>query len=349
MPPRTKKFKRILGVLFIICTVLFVIAEISLRVLYKDLLQLQSYPMIYQPDSLYGYTYIPDIKGRICRPSICKDFLLNENGFNGPAFDEEKPSNTFRIAVVCGSVGSGIWLAGDTSYPMMLQKLFAENGYPNVEVVNFSIDGKYREIYNARMIEEVVPRYRPDLVLFNTDIPFIDGFVRRDVYKDYVLVYSKNYNSRQYTIDKVDYLEKYSFLTPLYEASYIARAAVLFYIRTHRDRLAYNLNLYTTKRIEGPARYFPLSVKRTLIKIKAARAATQCEGGELALFRFQPDEQFEETCNRHGIPCIILKVPYYKELTHEYDSHYNTKGHRIIAQKLFDALVCGNYIPGTLQ
>ena len=73
---------RIGGVLVVI---LLFSGEVALRLIYYEQLKTRTYPLIYQPDERVGYRYVPGIEGKICIPSICKEFSINQTGFTDRA------------------------------------------------------------------------------------------------------------------------------------------------------------------------------------------------------------------------------------------------------------------------
>lgn len=319
--------------------VIIVVAEVWLRVGYQEQLKTQSYPLVYQPDDSTGYTYRPGTEARICIPSICKDFRINNQGYYGPDFSKEKSEGTFRIAIVGSSDASGLWLDTEKNFAMYLQDLFRDNGYDHVEITNFSVDGQHRGLFNSRLIHNHVSEFKPDIVLFQANIPFVHGNVRRDIYKGYVLVYSTP-ASKQYCIDKIDYIERHFVLKTLYDISYIARSAARYYMFRNRNPQGHNLTIYSKRRIEAPGiPFYPFSVKVTVDNLKRTQAKLREQQGELVIFTYYDKERLHETAARHGLPSISLSLPSDRSFFSEHDSHFNDKGHQEIAQRLYEKLI----------
>ena len=202
---------------------LVICIEVLLRIFYYEQLKTQHYPLIYQLDSIIGYSHISNCKSKICIPSINKSFKLNNHGNYGHDFTVRKSDSAFRIAFVGNSVTEGIWLNGNENYPMMLQKLFDDNGYKNIEVINCSYGGVDKDIRNYKLIKKQIIHYNADLVLFNFNFPFYNENEFRENYKNYVLRHSGTSVSRQKAINHITDVEKKVLFKILYDVSYIYR------------------------------------------------------------------------------------------------------------------------------
>jgi len=339
------RFGGLLKIVGITAFVVIVLSEISFRVFFFEQLKTKSYPLIYRPDDSTGYEYIPNMEAKICIPSICKEFQINNQGYYGPDFSQEKKDGVYRIAIVGSSDAGGIWLDSEKSFAMILQELFRNNGYPNVEVNNFSVDGQHRGLFNVRLIRDKVIQYEPDLVLFGANIPFVFGDVRRDLYKGYVMVYSTE-ASKKYCKDKIDYIEAHGFLKVLYDISYIVRAAARYYMNNHHNPKSHNIEIYSQRRVEAPGIGFrPFSVMTTVNLLKGIQERLAAQGSTLLLMTYYNDEKYHQTAARHDLPSISLDMLPTREIFHQYDGHFNGKGHEMIAQRLFDRLIKLNIVP----
>jgi lysophospholipase L1-like esterase len=88
---------------------------------------------------------------------------INRFGFRGRDYTTEKPSGTYRIAVIGDSITFGNNLPPDANYPALLEKRFAQSG-KKVEVLNLALGG-YDTLQEVATLEEIGLQFHPDLVL----------------------------------------------------------------------------------------------------------------------------------------------------------------------------------------
>ena len=334
------KWLKRLGILVLI---VFVGAEVYLRIKYYEQLKLETYPAIYQPDSTYGYTYIPGAVAEICTPSIEKTIRINSRGYTGPDFKVKKAAGTYRIAVVGVSQEAGIFLEDDSTFAVLMQKRFREEGY-NVEVINCSVDGRYRDIQNIARVKHEVIKYRPDLVLLSTAMPFVESKLYREQYKDYVIIYSDAKYSRENCIRRIDYLTKHRVLTGIYNVSYVARAACRYYYTHYDDEDADRLKIFVRKRMQAPdVKFAPYASNWSANLILDLQDTLASVGSELLVFQYMPDDFYSRVAHKHCLPYTELYVPSEAEFVHDHDGHFNKKGHHLIAEQLYARLMHFNY------
>ena len=340
-----RRVKQLMKYLVILGFILFIASEIFFRCFYTEQLRTRSYPLVYQPDEWVGYRYIPNVEGRICIPSICKNFKINNQGFYGYDFDVKKEDSTFRIVVIGASNATGIWMEGDTSYSMKLQELFRNQGY-NVEVINFAIDGRFRDVYKVRMAQSEVIKYEPDLVLLDTQMPFIYGAFRRDIYNGYVMIYNgESSYSKKWCMDKIDYINDHPFLSNIYTISYSIRAICRYYSNNYQSNYAAILKFYIEKRIQSPdIQFLPYSVKRSIEMLQSLQDSLNNKNCDLLLFKYAPNQYYSFIAKKYGLASMELNVPTTPQFTHTHDGHFNQDGHIEIARQLYGKLTELNYL-----
>lgn len=315
-------------------------AEVACRIVFSEPLRTRSYPLIYVPDTEFGYRYIPGAEARICIPSICKQFTINPNGYYGPSFERRAPQGVYRIAVIGSSAAGGIWLNAVENFSMKLERLFTESGH-KVQVVNMSLDGRFRDVQTVRLARAEAQKYTPDLLLLRVSLPFRFSEIRREVYKDYVLIYSGSKpDSQSWCRSRVDYIEDFKWLTTTYDASYLVRAAARRTLGRYDWGWRSDLyQIFLRKRCQAPqVNYVPYSLKRSLSELVQLRDDLQETGTELILFDYQGFGTVRGALEKVGLPYLELDIPFEPHLVHEKDIHYNEDGHHLIAERLFDAL-----------
>jgi len=334
--------KRIFSYLAIGLFVSFIFLEIFLRIFYAEKLKTRIYPLIYKPDSSLGYRYIPNVHGEISIPGIHKKFTINSNGFYGPDFDIQKKNGKYRIAIVGSSEASGIWLNGtDNDFSTYLQNMLNKRNV-NAEVINFSMDGKLRDLCNTKLIKEIVIQYKPDMVFLNTHIPFIECNFKRNIYKNYVMIYrGDNESSESWCKAKIDYIEDNKFPIFFYNNLYTVRLLCRYYMSNFNNKNEFNLHVFVNKRIQAPdMRYIPYSVKSTLELLKNVQSDLQSNNGNLVLYSYTKfDTMFNYYVQQIGINPIFLNIPNDKSMSYSEDGHYNEKAQTIIAQRIFEKFI----------
>ena len=333
--------KRWLVRCLLLCVTVVVGTELVLRTAYHDRFRTRSYPLTYQPDAVIGYRYAPLAHGTICNPSICNGFDINAAGFTGPVYPREKPAGTFRIAVLGTSNDTGIWLGPGgpaIDYLRLLEQRLNGAGVP-VEVLNFSIDGRYRDVENVILAGSEPLDYAVDLVLLNAEIPFRYTGAKRTAYRGYMLAYvDRGPESLSTSQAYIDWLLSHSFSIGLYRASYLVRALAAYYSRNPEHRYAPAIRTYIDKRFVAPdLRLRPVSVQRSLAALKNLQERIRGAGGELLMFRYIDDAAWAEALDSAGLPFIVLNVQQTRETAH-LDGHYNAVGHRLLADRLYAEL-----------
>jgi hypothetical protein len=320
-------------------------AETMLRRFYSDELIIRAFPLIYAPDEHLGFKYIPGKEATICKPGICKSFRINSQGFYGPEFEQKKATGVYRIAVVGSSEATGIWLHGKNGFPNKLNNLFAEAEYP-VEVINFSTDGKYRDLRSLKLIRDTVIHYEPDLVLVFTSIPLWGTNGMREGYHGYVINYSdESVGSRAACQEQIDRIEGAKILTRLYEWSYIVRGFGRVAINRTEEFPTLRTFITKTCSVPGSFKTWQVTERSSLEQIHVTRNYVEAMGGQLAIASYIPKEEHRAVAARLAIPHIELSVPHTLETRHEDDGHYNDVGHRMLADQLYVKLLESGLIP----
>jgi len=321
--------------------VVLVAAEIFLRLRYRELLWMRTYPQLYVPDADLGYRYRIEAEGEICIPGIHRRFRTNNRGFASHSdFVQEKTPGTFRIAIVGTSNATGIWMNGQgDNYAELLEKRLRASGR-NVEILNFGIDGRYRAVHEMRILETDVAHYEPDLVLIDVDLPFVHGYFMRDVYKTYVMIYNPDEPySRHWCEYWIDQVVRHTFLIALYRTSYLVRALARLYMNRVNSPKSAMVRVFVENRIQAPdVVLLPYSIKRSIEALQAARDKFVSRGAELVVFQYFPNSYYQQVMAKYGLLYVELNVPPIPQFVHDLDGHYKHSGHVEIARQFEIAL-----------
>jgi lysophospholipase L1-like esterase len=145
---------------FMIVT-LAIMGEVALRVL--PLGKFRSAPFR-QYDSQLGVSLIPNMDVIHSRGCFTGHVVTNRWGFRDRDRTLEKPPGEFRIALVGDSVVEGVHVDPDQVMNIQMEKLLQKQGYKNVEVLNFGIEG-IGTTQELIMYQERIRQFHPDLVI----------------------------------------------------------------------------------------------------------------------------------------------------------------------------------------
>jgi len=153
------------GIFCLAIGLLAVGAELTVRwVVPQEVLGWGERPSL-EPHDKYGWRLKPNTKTRLRWLSY--DYVVQSNalGFPGPLYTEKKGAGVFRVIVTGDAFSSAEGVNTDQAWPRLLEKMLQER-LPGreVQVLNFAITGYGPDQY-AAVLDDFVPRFRPDLVI----------------------------------------------------------------------------------------------------------------------------------------------------------------------------------------
>jgi len=345
--------KKLLYILLFLIFILSIvgISELYLRVFHYEILKSQSYPNVYQTDPYRGFSFIPKSTSPIIRPSINDKIEINNQGFLGLDFSTSKSDSTFRILIVSNSML--------LSNKGMIHQEFVRNKFSNVEIINCSIDGSFLNWHHYLMIKNKLIKYSPDVIFFNTEIPFSRKDQTRENYKGYAIEYSliNPEISRKKCTDIVDRIENNLFLTSLYDYSFIVRVICkkmvdkFEYLDYDSFTQKYIYSYRRKKVLSGDLILYEYSVDQTLNKLRFLSDTLSSAECQLVIFNFfsqQESDEMKLKFKEYGLNLINLDIDIYNyenELRLEHDGHPNEKGNVEIARTFFDKILENSIIP----
>lgn len=206
---------------------LSVAGEVALRIL--PLGKYRSAPFR-QYDAQLGITLVPNMDVVHSRGCFTGHVVTNRWGFRDRDRTLEKPTGTFRIALMGDSVVEGAHVSPDQVMNIQMEKQLEAQGYRNVEVMNFAVEG-IGTTQEWLMYQQQVRQFRPDVVIV--------GFSDNDVMNDSSTLQPKSYGihtwySPYYNLDSagnlvfqpvekryfasvINFLEKHSYLVYYWE------------------------------------------------------------------------------------------------------------------------------------
>lgn len=342
---------RIVILVFIAC---FICLEILIRVFFYERYKDIQMPLINQPDSITGFSYIPNMKSEIRKPSISKKVKLNNIGFYDINRSISKPIDTFRIVVTGSSQLTGIWMNGQMPYSLIVDSMFKAQGH-KVEIINCGIDGASRDLEHLKFIEHKVLSLKPDLII--SEIPYHLPFVytnrKRTDYRNYLIEYKgDSITSLERQKQIVDNLYNYKFITWIYDMSFSVRALCHNYSYRHRTKFAKYVFWYWVRSIYILAEddyisyVYPTEKCKSLYK-DLNEKITQQNCKWIGLWYFKEIEQNKLDLFRDlNIPILKTLWPSNnRSKIHKYDVHFNQYANYQIGKSLYSDLIKLKLIP----
>lgn len=339
------KLLKYIGISFII---LILIAEIYLRLFFYEQIKTRSMPMIYKPDSLVGYVFIPNKKAHICIPSINKKFQLNNHGFYGPDFSTKKKAGTYRIIIDGSSFIEGIYLATNESLSMKLQRLFNENNQNKVEIINCSIGGDNQSLKHCELVRHYLLDYEPDLILIEVNFPLMNDNMVRDNYKGYAMNYAKGSDkSRKEAMKQIDRLyTDYKITRWFYNCSFIIRAIAKKYSETHYGKLSIDINTYLRK-MNDNMDFIPyyFSYKSSVDYLKELIDYASKRNSRIVIFQLFKNITFIKLTNNNNLESLSFCYKIKKEYFYKHDRHPNDLGLELMAKAIYSEIIKKELVP----
>lgn len=339
------KVLKVVKVVSLLLLILILCSEAFFRWRFKEELKDQFSPLIYKPDAITGYRFIPNGEGEISKPGIPqKRVKINSLGYFTPEFSIKKKPGTFRIALVGTSIASGIWMKGTESYPNQLRKML-EKQHKNVEIINCSLDGQGLGDGLLEMIKTEIVKYEPDLILYELSVPVTTGSMFREAYKGYLLQYYTD-STKVLSKKSIDEIEGKTILKFLYNNSYTFRAFCRNYayqnIRTKNSKLirAYRDKISRVEEIREYDYTFSKSVKL----LTSADSVVSKNGAKLVLVAYGTDKKgILPYLEKSGLTPVFLNCKFDESDISLPDSHLNEKGHGVIADSLYRQIIRTNF------
>lgn len=335
---------------FLVAFAIIVIVELTLRLTLSERLAISRKPLCYTPDSLFGYSYIPNSEGVLRAPGLNRKFRINNQGFYGPDFNNNKEAGVFRICVVGNSLSNGIWTDGCNDFTIYLQEILDTTTFNRTEVINCSIDGGRRFLQKVNMAYYVAEKYNPDLILFTITSDTKWRFYARQNYCGYQIRYTTlSEQAMLYSKDCIDKLNSFKFklIDKIYSSFYTSRVVFRNLVYKEKATSKFRQDILTLlKRFDDSdnqiAYYFTLQTFENLLN-KLNKDLDSC-GTKLMFLDFGYDKEMRSIAEANQLNMLSLKMNLSKyEL--KYDGHPSQEGHKAIAIKLFDLIKKENLIP----
>lgn len=122
-----------------------------------------SYPVFIQTDPVLGAAHIPGASGYY-RSEGESWVQINSEGMRGPEVSLQKPTGTYRIALLGDSYVEGVQVPFEKTVGAVIERRLSELRGSSVEVLNFGVGG-YGSTQELLTLQHKVWKYSPDLIL----------------------------------------------------------------------------------------------------------------------------------------------------------------------------------------
>ncbi|HTY44868.1 MAG TPA: SGNH/GDSL hydrolase family protein [Patescibacteria group bacterium] len=265
---------------------------------------------------------------------------------NGPFFFEKaKRAGVIRIGCFGDSFTRGAEVGDGYDYPALLQDIFRRNGYDNVEVINFGVDGSgFHQVFNTWKF--FAQNYRLDYVVifgnacftYDRDSTFTqstapslrESFCR--LHARYVL---KNGRVEMVTVNGTRREEQVRGYL-----SFIPRLRYLLYDRRPPAFLAAPVYLVSAGReLKGNPFYYRSDLDEEMKGIYKLLLGEMADKAAQVIFFHNRDELLAlgRRLNKSNLSCFRMNMPYDFPYQAAF-GHNSPNGNRFVAQQLFDFL-----------
>lgn len=262
------------------------------------------------------------------------EFTVNADGFRGPPLQPHTPDRR-RILLLGESSTMGAGVGDDEVYARVLERLLADAGHPEWEVINAGV-GAWTIWQSAVMLAEEIDRLDPAVV-----IPYhqANDFLATGVVDEHNFLYEVRGTDREL-------YDRRKPVAPLLSLAYHSRAYLLLRKRVLTDSARELPTL--SERPSGSGRRVPDADRR----IAWEWIGQVCEGHHTRLLPTIPayrtrdysDHVIDEFATAHGLPLLDLDAAR-REAKADPDRffldavHPSAEGHRFLAAQLRDAVL----------
>lgn len=319
------------------------VTEVALRLYAQGKVdELVKIPLVYRPDSLLGYRYVPGSDFRLGKDTV----HINRYGYIGP--EPARRKDRFRLAIVGDSHVSGpLHRKEYRSYCAALQREFDREGY-RVEVLNCGVDGANRSLELLRSVEGDVMALEPDLVLLEYGLPLSSDRMTRECYGGYVLCYERDsLRARDGLRERVDRMNRVRpALEPLLHTYIFLCLARKYRHKWPESEVSRTyIRLLEKGSLYVPGKVCSLSMEESAARVDSVRRRLARRGTAFFLLNSRNRPDARDTARIYGLPLVSPAPGLEKTDYYNVDNHLNGTGCEKLARALFRILTAGGLVP----
>ncbi|MBS3113810.1 SGNH/GDSL hydrolase family protein [Candidatus Woesearchaeota archaeon] len=368
-------FLKNLMILVIVIVVMLVFLEIIVRIFFPQNL---NYTMF---DSTLMYKHIPDFEVRFGRQEFSNLIKFNSNGLRDYEYEYEKPKDTFRVLLLGSSFSQALQVNLDQTYENLVEKKLNENkqNEKRYEVINTAVGG-WGTAQELFYLKTEGLKYDPDLITLDFSIRdisenAINSLVTVENGKIVEHIPVKASLPKRFLL----FCSRYTHLCSLAQTVILSDAAKDGFLNKLLTRAKVNTETKRTLKREDiflkeNSAEFNEAIEETFLLIKEIKKVADSKNIPLVIFiipnREQVDDEklkqfmekysltkenveydkFQKLAKKFALENSISyfdALPYFRQQStnntfyFNIDGHWNSKGHELAADLIFNYLKNG--------
>ena len=368
-------FLKNLMILVIVIVVMLVFLEIIVRIFFPQNL---NYTMF---DSTLMYKHIPDFEVRFGRQEFSNLIKFNSNGLRDYEYEYEKPKDTFRVLLLGSSFSQALQVNLDQTYENLVEKKLNENkqNEKRYEVINTAVGG-WGTAQELFYLKTEGLKYDPDLITLDFSIRdisenAINSLVTVENGKIVEHIPVKASLPKRFLL----FCSRYTHLCSLTQTVILSDAAKDGFLNKLLTRAKVNTETKRTLKREDiflkeNSAEFNEAIEETFLLIKEIKKVADSKNIPLVIFiipnREQVDDEklkqfmekysltkenveydkFQKLAKKFALENSISyfdALPYFRQQStnntfyFNIDGHWNSKGHELAADLIFNYLKNG--------
>ena len=368
-------FLKNLMILVIVIVVMLVFLEIIVRIFFPQNL---NYTMF---DSTLMYKHIPDFEVRFGRQEFSNLIKFNSNGLRDYEYEYEKPKDTFRVLLLGSSFSQALQVNLDQTYENLVEKKLNENkqNEKRYEVINTAVGG-WGTAQELFYLKTEGLKYDPDLITLDFSIRdisenAINSLVTVENGKIVEHIPVKASLPKRFLL----FCSRYTHLCALAQTVILSDAAKDGFLNKLLTRAKVNTETKRTLKREDiflkeNSAEFNEAIEETFLLIKEIKKVADSKNIPLVIFiipnREQVDDEklkqfmekysltkenveydkFQKLAKKFALENSISyfdALPYFRQQStnntfyFNIDGHWNSKGHELAADLIFNYLKNG--------
>lgn len=306
----------------------------------------------------FGFDHIPNAAAHYKSKEYNIPISINSQGQRDNEYQLQKAEKTYRIAIIGDSYTEGLQVPLDATAAKKLEAKLSQDA-PNYEVINFSVSGfgiDQKYLYTKYKILN----YKPDMIILFFSANDLDDLLRdgTEIYQDKI-IFNSNIRQEGNTYPIKNILRKLHIFNFIYEK--IPTRALqgsgqgipleyLLYQGIENEQISKYLNLSESLILESAYLAWDNNAAFLLV-IGADRVQTNQQRTQAFIEQYNVDhfdggfinQKISTFAAKNNISYLDLLPIFQKrynnqELFFQFDGHWNSNGHELVAQALYEVI-----------